>query len=458
MRADNKVFWSQRLASSTVSIVLLIIGLCNGWSSPYLAKLSMFDTVDGIPKATDDELSWVASLMNMGRIFGSVVGGVAQDTIGRKMGLFFSGLPMLSGWICVAVATNVKWLYAARILCGFSMGIVWTTMSHYLAEIADPQIRGSLVLWNATSQLVGVFVGNLMGPYISMKLFAYISIFATIMFLVLFPLIPDSPHRHVTMGNLEKAEESLKWFRRKQDVKQELNEIKDYISKSDVSLKERFAEFRQRQSLRNFGLMFLTNVFIYFGAYNVINNYMEIIITASKVTIIAPSTLVTINGFFAIISGLLATFLVDRFGRRFLMITSSLGMALSLTSLGIHFIFLKNDSTATLNWLPCICFLIYTVSYSAGMGCVPNILVSELFPPNLKSLASLMFSATAALFSSLSTVTFLPLQNLVGPSYLYLFYSTGIYTSTLYYWFFLPETKGQSLQSIQMKQKKKAEN
>lgn len=51
---------------------------------------------------------------------------------------------MLTAWICVALATNVQWLYAARILCGFSMGIVWTTMSHYLAEIADPQIRGSL--------------------------------------------------------------------------------------------------------------------------------------------------------------------------------------------------------------------------------------------------------------------------------------------------------------------------
>lgn len=60
------------------------------------------------------------------------------------MGLCFSGLPMLTGWICIAVATNVQWLYAARILCGFSMGIIWTTLSHYLAEIADPEIRGSL--------------------------------------------------------------------------------------------------------------------------------------------------------------------------------------------------------------------------------------------------------------------------------------------------------------------------
>ncbi|XP_058809117.1 facilitated trehalose transporter Tret1-like isoform X2 [Phymastichus coffea] len=437
MQAKKKVLWSQHLASGTLSIVLFTVGLGNGWSSPYLAKLSMMDNIDGIPRASDDELLWVASLMNIGRIFGAVAGAVAQDTIGRKMGLFFCGFPMLSGWICIAMATSVHWLYAARILCGFSMGIVWTTMSHYLAEIADPQIRGSLVLWNITVQSVGIFVGNLMGPYMSMKLFAYISIFATLMFLVLFPLIPDSPHRHLKMGNLDKAEESLKWFRRKQDVKQELNEIKDYLSKSDASFKEKLDEFRQKQSLKNFGLMFLMNVFLYFCAFNVINNYMEIIVSASRVTIIAPSTLVSINGFFAIISG----------------------MAMSLTSLGIHFMLLKcHYDPVSLNLLPCICLTGYTLSYSAGMGCIPSTLVGELFSPNLKSVASLMFSGTAALFSTLSTITFLPLQNLIGPSYLYWFYSAGIYASSAYYYFCLTETKGQSLQSIQIRQKKEAES
>jgi facilitated trehalose transporter len=50
----------------------------------------------------------------------------------------------MSGWICVTVATTVQWLYAARLLCGFAMGMIWTTLSLYLAEIADPEIRGSL--------------------------------------------------------------------------------------------------------------------------------------------------------------------------------------------------------------------------------------------------------------------------------------------------------------------------
>ena len=63
-----------------VSLVMLLVGLANGWSSPYLAKLSLQDDVDGIPRASDKELALVASLMNFGRIFGATAGAVAQGT------------------------------------------------------------------------------------------------------------------------------------------------------------------------------------------------------------------------------------------------------------------------------------------------------------------------------------------------------------------------------------------
>lgn len=60
---------------------MLLVGMANGWSSPYLAKLSVHESVDGIPKATDEELSWVASHTNIGRVLGAVIGGFAQGKI-----------------------------------------------------------------------------------------------------------------------------------------------------------------------------------------------------------------------------------------------------------------------------------------------------------------------------------------------------------------------------------------
>ena len=196
-------------------------------------------------------------------------------------------------------------------------------------------------------------------------------------------------------------------------------------------------------------MMFLINVFSYFGAFNVTNNYMEIIVTSSKVTI-TPSTIVTVTGLFSIISGLLATCLVDRFGRRLLLIISSLGMAVSLTCLGLHFKLLDlGYDPASLTWLPCSCLIVFIVSYSGGCGCIPSTLVGELFSPKLKTIASLSFSGISAVFSSLSTATFVPFLALVGPSYLFWFYASGVYVSVVYYYYKVPETMGKSLKDIQ---------
>lgn len=195
--------------------------------------------------------------------------------------------------------------------------------------------------------------------------------------------------------------------------------------------------------------MFLINIFSYFGAHNVISSYMEIILTHSQVDVTA-STIVTLAGFFTIISGLVATILVDNFGRRFLLIASSAGMALALTSLGLHFKFLDlGYDTKALTWLPCSCLLIYLTSYWAGCGSIPSTLVGELFSPKLKTIASLTFNIISAIISSLSTATFLPILSFTGAHWLFWFYASGIYVSIVYYYFYMPETMGRSLKEIQ---------
>lgn len=91
---------------------------------------------------------------------------------------------------------------------------------------------------------VGLFLGDLMGPYVSLHIFACICLVPNVLFLFLFPLIPDSPHWHIMQNDLDQAETSLKWFRRREDVKQELFELWDYVSTSKISLRERIKELK----------------------------------------------------------------------------------------------------------------------------------------------------------------------------------------------------------------------
>ncbi|CAB0035972.1 unnamed protein product [Trichogramma brassicae] len=77
-----------------------------------------------------------------------------------------------------------------------------------------------------------------------MKIFGYVAIGFNLLFLLLFPLVPDSPYRYITIGRLDKAEASLAWLRRRADVKAELQQLQDYVESSRVSLLERMREFK----------------------------------------------------------------------------------------------------------------------------------------------------------------------------------------------------------------------
>lgn len=84
-----------------------------------------------------------------------------------------------------------------------------------------------------------------MGPYISMRTYAYIAIGINIIFLSSFIMMPDSPYRYISEGNIEKAESSLKWFRRSNNIKNELLELQDYVSNSKATFKQRINELKQ---------------------------------------------------------------------------------------------------------------------------------------------------------------------------------------------------------------------
>ena len=111
--------------------------------------------------------------------------------------------------------------------------------------VTSPQCTWHIqVIWNITAQSIGLFLGNLIGPYASMRTYGYISLSFSILFLLLFPLIPDSPYRYIVTNDFDKAEKSLQWFRRRKNVKQELQELRDYAENSSVSLLERLKELR----------------------------------------------------------------------------------------------------------------------------------------------------------------------------------------------------------------------
>lgn len=206
-------------------------------------------------------------------------------------------------------------------------------------------------------------------------------------------------------------------------------------------------------------IVILLQIFCVFSMYNVFYNYLEIIITKAKVTIISPSTIVSALNICPIVTNFFTAYLVDKFGRRSLLMTSSIGVTISLTLLGLHFHLLSLNLNIDRLWiLPIFSLFFFNVSFAYGLACVPSTLVGELFPPNIKPFAGFANTAAAAVINFGTTRAYQPLTYLIGEKYVFFLCAFIIFLSLPFVYFVVPETKQKSLLEIQNALTKKKKN
>ncbi|XP_012538187.1 facilitated trehalose transporter Tret1 [Monomorium pharaonis] len=445
--------WPQWLTAFAISLETIVSGLANGWASPYLAQLTSAEA-DVPLKLTDIEASWVASLLSLGRVIGALLGAFCQEYAGLKKVLLLSSLPLISSWILNICATSITWLYLSRFCSGIGSGIMWPAVSLYLGEIANPAIRGSLISLNVNAASMGMLLGNVMGPYLSMEMFSYVSLVPNILFMVLFSLIPESPYHYALHGDINEAEASLKWFRRKTDVKAEIQELQDFFDGASTSILMKLKDFLLPANLKNILIMFGLNVFVQGSSFSTINAYAEIIVISTKVNI-TPSIVVMAMCFATVIAGFITILLVDRFGRKNLLMLSSVGVTISFAVLGLHFYLLSlNFEPEKLTWLPITSLLSFNLFVSCGLSTVPSTLLGEMFPANLKNLASLCVFSSNALLAFMFVKSYQPFINLAGETIVFWSYGLFILAAVPYVRYLIPETTGKSLLEIQQSIKK----
>jgi len=103
------------LSHDAVTLLCISVGLCMGWTSPYLALL----TGDDAPfPVSQEQGSWIAALLPLGRLFGAIVGALLVEYLGNKSALFITGLPLIIGWACIMAADSIPWLYVFRLFGG----------------------------------------------------------------------------------------------------------------------------------------------------------------------------------------------------------------------------------------------------------------------------------------------------------------------------------------------------
>ena len=420
----------------------------SGWTSPTLARLTSADSE--IP-LNPEQASWVASLVNMGRFFGAIIGAITTSLFGTKRSIFITLFPLAVGWLIIAVANSVVLLYIARLFSGLGLGMAFSTFPLYIGEVSMPEIRGALISLATCGGPFGQIISSICGSYFSISTSSFIYFGLCILLMGVFLWLPESPHHLAKIGDREGARKSIEWYRAGTGVDTELDAVEKFVvSNSTQSLTDKFKEFQNWPIKKATFQIIALFTFMQICGLNSVIFYMEIILKRAKSTIIKPSEVVIYDNVLGTIAAAISIFLIDRCGRRFLLLISSVGVTISMLSMMIHFWIIDMGlDTSNLQWLPISAMFLYIIAFCIGMMPVPSTVLSEIFPANIKCIAACISGLTGATMAFISTKTYQPLVDTLGEKYVFMIYALCSVIVIPYVIFIMPETKGKSLQQIQ---------
>ncbi|XP_076055625.1 facilitated trehalose transporter Tret1-like [Oratosquilla oratoria] len=440
----------QLFATLVASMGTFSMGTVIGYAAPASPQLVDNSTHVSNLHITLEENTWFSSTMSIGALAGGPLGGVLMKSLGRKGTIIASCIPYLSGWILIAFAQNFAMLLSGRILTGLSVGISSVMVTTFVAEFSSANFRGALCSVPQLNISLGILYAFTFGAALNhWPWLAVVCMLPTVMHLIGAFFIKESPYVLLAKGKNEEARESLHFYRGKNyNVENEMKYINDFLDatkQKNLQLKDLKKPYILKPLLISLPLMF----FQQFSGINAITFNVIFIFKEAGSTL--PDSLSSIIiGIMQVVGTGISIFIVDKSGRRFLLLLASGCMSLSLMGLGIFF-YLKNNNSelaATMSWLPIFTITAYVFGFSVGFGSIPWMILSELIPPNVKEWAVSIGAMINWSSSFVVTATFDPLKIALGEFSAYFFYCGMNALAFVFCFLCVPETKGKTLEEI----------
>lgn len=418
------------------------------WSSPAIPKI-INDKINY--DITLDEASYFTVLPPIGSIISSFLFAYLNDTIGRKITLLLVTIPHLTAFILIATARSVYVFYIARFIVGFGDSCVFTTLSIYIAEVASPKVRGTWGNQMSFQLYMGQLLMNVIGSYNSIPIASYICLSFPVLFFCTFLFMPETPYFYLMKGQVEKARKSLQKLRREVNVEDELNQLKSDVDRQmseSGAWKELFTIESNRKALYTATFLRASQQFAGYACFAV---YTQYIFAQSGGNLSATTSTIIFSGLCWCFN-VLASFTLDKFGRRKSYIYSLLFSGVSLFIAAIYFsiqTFFPNIDVQIVNWIPLASLIFYIFFYSFGVGLIPTLMMGELFSASIKTKGLIVINIVMCSLISLITKLFHLLDTNFGLYAPFMFFSCGCFLSTILAFYYVPETKGKTLEEIQ---------
>ena len=393
---------------------------------------------------TDSQTEVGASSLLLGCVLGASLAAFTSDRFGRKRVLLAAAALFTASSIAAALPRDLTQFVIARLVGGLAIGLASTLSPLYIAEISPPRIRGLLVSVNQLAIVIGILLSYSVNYALTGAgaenwrwMFASAAV-PSILFLLALLFVPESPRWLVQKGREAEAEHILSRIAGRDVAHSEIQAIQSAVAEESADLLD--PAFRKPLIVAILIALFSQftgiNTIIYYGSLV----FLEHVPLQTASTALRANTMIGAINFLATPLGM---YLIDRVGRKPLLMSAFAGMGLSLVGVAAA-IRVEASGTVVL-----VLILIYIACFAVGVGTGTWVLMSEICPTRVRGQA--MSVATLFLWCGtlVITLTFLSLVRVLTAPGAFLLYAVVCVLAFLFVWRRVPETRGHSLEEIE---------
>lgn len=398
------------------------------------------------------EVGWAVSSLIIGCIIGAASAGVLGDRFGRKKVLLLAALLFIIGSIGSAIPDTFTGYIIARIIGGLGIGITSTLCPLYNAEIAPAKYRGRLVALNQFATVTGIFLVYFINLWIAgygddawdistgwRWMFGF-GVLPGLLFLVLLFFVPESPRWLIKQGRAAEALPILLRIHGEKLARQEVLEIKESFKQESGSIRQLFSPALKLALIVGVGLAVLQQV----TGINAIMYYAPEIFKQTGAGTNASLVQTILVGLINFLFTILAIWLIDKVGRKPLLLGGTALMTASLFVIGMEF-----HSGEPSGPLVLVAILLYVAAFAISLGPVVWVLISEIFPNRIRGKATAIASMALWTADYVVSQTFPPMLSSAGPAVTFWIFGVLSLFTFFFTWRVVPETQGKSLEEIE---------
>lgn len=409
------------------------------------------EMIKGEFSLTDSGLGTVAALLTIGCLVGALFTGNFTEKYGRKNVMIFTSILYIISAFGCALSESATMLTLMRVLSGFAVGATSVVAPMYISEIAPAHSRGRLVSFNQFAITIGIVLAYIF-DYFLMDLgdnswrymLAVPGVFGIVFFILLIVKFPESPRWLLAHGKKEAAVKVLANIGGQKLVDAELPEMEKALHAEQKKEKMMFSELFKGKT----GKIVLIGTLI--AALQQITGINAVIMFSPEIFKAAGSAQTDsvmqamIVGLVNFLMTIVALWLVDKKGRKTLLLWGAAGMIASLAYLTVEFARPVQNGVGVL-----VALLVYISFFAASFAPVMWVIISEIYPNRIKGMA-MSFSTAVSWLCTFLTVYFAPvIQGSLGLHYLFGIFGVFSIIAFVFVKIWIPETKGKSLELIE---------